>query len=484
MKVVDSGARERIKKLEKENKKLRREIKGLVREQERVEKQRERLREERDRLKQELSKARRAGKRQAAPFSKGEPQKAPKRPGRKAGPGYGRKANRKIPKKVDEEIRVPLPDNCPQCGGGDFGDCHEKDQYQTEIVRKTRVTRFRVGIGNCVQCGIRVQGRHPKQTSDALGAASSQVGPEAISLATVLNKQLGIPMGKTTSVLEQGFGLSITPGGLSQALARVGQKCEPTYDSLVQEVRASPWVTMDETGWKVGGYKWWLWVAVSEQTTVYGILPGRGYEEALTLVGADFDGVLVHDGWRPYYRFESAFHQSCNRHLINRCNGMIDVASPGGKVFPSHVNQILCTGLDLRDRFAEGAISQHGLAVATGRLKSQMKELLDRKYRLPDNIRLAKHLTHEYDYLFTYLKFHGLEATNWRGEQAIRPAVTTRKVWGGNRTNNGARTQEVTASVLRTSHQRGIQPVPLIADLLRSPQPYVLQLVPQNSSPD
>ncbi len=77
----------------------------------------ERLLAENSRLRQQLEAARRAGKRQAAPFSKGEPKKDPARPGRKPGEGYGTRAHRPVPDHVDEEIRVPLPECCPCCSG-------------------------------------------------------------------------------------------------------------------------------------------------------------------------------------------------------------------------------------------------------------------------------------------------------------------------------------------------------------------------------
>ena len=278
--------KQRVEELDKENKKLHRDIEQLQRAHEqlrrqneaeigRLQRERKKLQQEVERLKQELEQARRAGKRQAAPFSKGEPKAEPKRPGRKAGPGYGRRGYRAVPSKVDETLIVPLPKSCPDCGG-----CctHQEwaDQYQTEIVRQTRVTRFRVAVGRCRDCGNRVQGRHPLQTSDALGAAASQLGPEAVSLATVLNKQLGLPFGKTAAVLEQGFGLKVTRGALSQAMARVGSRCEPTYEGLIGQIRTSPAVTVDETGWKVGGRLQWLWAHVTEDRTVYAILPGRG----------------------------------------------------------------------------------------------------------------------------------------------------------------------------------------------------------------
>ena len=476
------NTRERIEELEKENEGLRqdneewrRKNEKLEKEKEKIEREAERLEREAERLRNELEVAQRARKRQAAPFSKGKPKAKPKKPGRKAGRGYGRKGHRAVPDHIDEQIEVLLPEQCPDCGGSCQSDGWD-DQYQTEIIRKIHVTQFRIEIGHCIECRQRVQGRHTRQTSDALGAAASQLGPEALSLATVLNKELGLAYQKTAAVLEQGFGLKVTRGGLSHAMARMGAKCAPTYQALTAEVRASVSVTMDETGWKVGGHLWWLWVAVTAQTTVYGILPGRGYDEAETLLGANYNGILIRDGWCAYNRFKSALHQSCQRHLITRCKEMIKVASPSGARFPLAVKDLLLQGLDIRDRYLEGVISRHGLAVATGRLEARLIHLLEPTYRLLENEKLANHLYKEFHHLFTYLRHPGLEATNWRAEQALRPAVVTRKVWGGNRNEKGAHTQDVLMSILRTARQRRAEPVPLLANLLRSPLPMVLPL--------
>ena len=193
-----------IESLRRENERLQRDNQRIEKENQRIEKEKNRLREERDRLKQELDLARRASKRQAAPFSKGEPKADPKRAGRKKGKAYGKKAHRPVPETVDEEVEVAGPPTSPCCDST-IDNVHIEDQYQTEIVRKTHVTRFRIHVGNCHKCGKRVQGRDPKQTSDAVGAAASQIGPEALSLAAMLNKQLGIPLGKTTTVLQAGI---------------------------------------------------------------------------------------------------------------------------------------------------------------------------------------------------------------------------------------------------------------------------------------
>jgi len=135
-----------------------------------------------ERLRKELEEALRSLKRQAAPFSKGDPKPNPKRPGRKRGAQYGERASRPVPGRVDQEIPVPLPKKSLCCGASVIYE-DTKPQFQEDIVRQTIVRRFDVQVGHCVCCGRHVQGRHPLQTSDALGAAQVQLGPEALSLA-------------------------------------------------------------------------------------------------------------------------------------------------------------------------------------------------------------------------------------------------------------------------------------------------------------
>jgi transposase len=145
--------------------------------------------------------------------------------------------------------------------------------------------------------------------------------------------------------------------------------------------------------------------------------------------------------------------------------------------------QLLRKGLALRDRYRLGEIALHGLYVATGRLENAMDRLLAHTFRLPANRRLAKHLRHEQPHLFTFLHCPGIEATNNAAEQAIRPAVVARKTWGGNRTENGARTQQILASILRTCRQQGKDAFSRLIGLLRSPAQELLDIVPAALSP-
>src|ERR1022692_174398 len=190
---------------------------------------------ENERLRKQLEQALRANKRSAAPFSKGDPKSDSKPPGRKPGglesfskgepksdskppgrkPGaaYGQRATRPVPSRVDEQIPVPLPPHCPHCHGAVILN-NTQPQYQEDILRMTIIRRFDVEVGTCACCGRQAQGRHPLQTSDSLRVGEVQVGPEALSMAAVLNKELGLSHARTARVLELGYGLKWSRSGV------------------------------------------------------------------------------------------------------------------------------------------------------------------------------------------------------------------------------------------------------------------------------
>jgi transposase len=456
--------------------------KELERKVESLERQLERALAEMERLRKQLEEALRANKRSAAPFSKGDPKSDPKPPGRKPGAAYGQRATRPVPSRVDEQIHVPLPPRCPHCQGPIIPKS-TASQYQEDIVRMTIVRRFDVEVGTCACCGRQAQGRHPLQTSDSLRVGEVQVGPEALSMAAVLNKELGLSHERTARVLALGYGLQWSRSGVCRALERLGNLAAPTYQQLQSALRQSPVVWVDDTGWRVDARPQNLRVLLSEQVSVYVIEAHRGYAEAAAILGEDYEGFLVHDGARCFYGFAQAFHQSCLEHLIRRCREMIQIASPAAAQFPWAVKTLLQQGLRLRDRHQQGDVSAHGLAVATGRLEAQLDSLLDRQFRCPDNQRLAKHLRHEQPHLFTFLHCPGLHATNNFAERAIRLMAMARKTWGGNRTINGARTQQILASVLRTCWQQGKSAFDQLVRLLRSARPILLEIVPAGPSP-
>src|SRR5258708_8323587 len=166
----------------------------------RLEREIEELKKENDRLRRLLEEALRSAKGQAAPFSRRGPKAHPQKPGRKAGSHYGRRCRRPVPRSGDEVIDVALPGQCPHCGGG-VQEGSIVSQYQTEIPEpRVECIEFRIHVGCCRHCRRRVQGRHPRQTSDASGSSASQLGPRPLALPTQLNKGFEPPHGQHTPV--------------------------------------------------------------------------------------------------------------------------------------------------------------------------------------------------------------------------------------------------------------------------------------------
>jgi len=361
------------------------------------------LQAENERLRRQLDEATRAGKRQAAPFTKGQPKLHPRKPGRKAGKDYGTKAHRQPPSPdlIDEVHEAPLPDACPDCGGP-LDETHVAQQFQVEIPRQPIHRQFNIHVGQCRQCQRRVQGRHPLQTSDALGAAAAQLGPDAQAAIVELNKQGGLSHGKVTRCLESLFGIRLSRGGSVHTVLRAAARCEPVYEAIRQTVAQSDWVVPDETGWRVGGHSAWLHTLVSPQATAYVIDPTRSGAVAEDILGLDYDGTMIHDGWSPYDQFEKALHQQCLNHLLRRADNMAATATAGAVCFPRRVAELLRAGLDLRDRHATGEVSQHGLAVASGRLENQLSELIFPPKTNAANETLAQHLWNHWHDLFTW----------------------------------------------------------------------------------
>jgi transposase len=420
-------------------------------------------------LERALEESRRGGKRQAAPFSKGAPEAAPKRPGRKRGDAHGRHGHRRVPdREPDRIVEAALPAGCPDCGGHVSGDRVER-QWQVEIPPMVAtVTRVDVPVGHCDDCGRRVQGHHPEQTTDALGAAASGVGPNTKAWAMWLHYSLGLSFAKTRQVLAR-LGVDMTAGAIATASASAAlRELVPVHAELVEAANRSATLTIDETGWRVGGNGAWMWVATNPDLSCYWVTHGRGFTDATETVAADYPGVIIRDGWVVYNRYDKATHQTCLAHLARRCHEMeSDLPRPDRKIAAA-AKKILTDALTARDLDGPERLEM------VVELNARLEKLCARPVGHDANRRLLAHLARQAPAMFTFLTADpalGVDATNWRAETGIRPAVVNRKVWGGNRTWRGAITQGRIASIIRTANQHGLDAVDYLAGRARGPDP-------------
>jgi transposase len=263
-------------------------------------------------------------------------------------------------------------------------------------------------------------------------------------------------------------------------MLRVARRCKPAYQAIVQHVRQSPSIVPDETGWRIGGLLAWLHVAVGVGATAYLIHRRRGYEAAMELIGPDYDGFMIHDGWSPYMRFTNAIHQTCLDHLLRRGRELQESVTGNNARFPGQIKEILKQSLAVRDRREAGELTLQQTIEQADELSRQMEKLIRQPRASPENERFANHLwsQHQQGTLFTFLRFAGVDATNHKAEQAIRPAAANRKVWGGNRTENGAAAQGILLSVLRTATQRGIEVISFVSATLKACWGRQPQIIP------
>lgn len=420
---------------------------GVIEEQRKkiqeLEKQIQDLNDKNNRLSARLEQLEKAAARQAAPFRIKESKRQidPQKPGRqKDHPG----SFRPIPQVVDEEIVVPLS-LCPDCGGP-VQEPRAVVQHIEEIPPvRPRVIKLVTQQAHCPHCQKQVRSTHPWQVSLAQGAAGVQLGPNALGIAIELNKKHGLTMRKTCAVLGQLFQLKLTPGGLSQALARLAGKLEPAYENLLARLRDGPVVHSDETSWWVGGPKYWLWVFADKTTTAYRVAQGRGRHIVVETLGDQYAGTLVSD-CLSIYDDVNPRQQKCYSHHLKAIAQAIEAAP---SEYLSALKALLKAALALKGAgLAEPSFKQHRAALAeqAERLLSTPRPGLEEKAR--------RRLWKQRDHLFTFLDHPEVDATNNLAERQLRPAVIARKVSCGNKTEAGAKVWQILTSLAATCGQR------------------------------
>lgn len=393
-----------------------------------------------------------------APFRIDEKKRSqtPKRPGRKPGhPGAWRQSP--LPSAHDEHIEVPLA-LCPDCG-------HDLDVSRQRAIEQTiievpivvpRIIRLRTYRNQCVHCNQQVSSHHPLQVSTATGAAGTHLGPRALGLAATLNKDVKLTMRKSTQVLNQLLGLKLSPGGLSQALDRVADQLKGDYEQTLETLRASEVIHTDETGWWVGGGGYTLWVYTNQESTYYRVVNSRSRATAKAILGDAFKGVLVSDCLSIYDGIDGV-QQKCYAHHLKALSKALKSQAGQGSAYLLELRALLHTALLLK-RLQEG-LSDEQRQTLRQSLETRFEQMLSASRPADDQgqqeEKVRKRLRKQQDHLFTFLDYPAVDATNNLAERQLRPAVISRKLSCGNKTEKGASTWEILASLAATSQQRG-----------------------------
>ena len=395
----------------------------------------------------------RARKRQAAPFRKSKSQKKPEQEHKKSGrPAEHPVANRPepTPDQINQTIDVRV-DHCPDCCVA-LENLHTEVQYQTDIPEiKPTIHKFVIQVGHCPCCGKRVQGAHPEQTSQAVGAANQTIGPNALGVASELKYRLGMPFRKISAFFQSAFNLTISPGTIVRATQRVAQKSACLISILKMQLPHQKVVYVDETGWWLGGDRRYLHVFCTEDMVLFKVAD-RSKNTALEMLGSDFANTLSCDGYAGYDVFSTA---RCNAHPLRRVRDLME-AYPKKYADLQAIYNLLSAGMHLSKTRIEILPSDYARQVREHVMELEVWISEHRADPRTEVTRLAKHLD-KYSLEFNKHLFDSqIPSTNNYAERSLRGAVLLRKVGCCNRTDRGVQAFEILSSVLATFQKRAI----------------------------
>lgn len=281
-------------------------------------------------------------------------------------------------------------------------------------------------------------------------------GPRLTALIGLLHGGYHLSMRTTAALLADVCGVDLSVGGIAASCVRLSAALAPVDAAIQTHIQCQAHLWIDETSWREGPQRGWLWVAVSPHATCFRIDPSRGQGMLRRLIGEDYRGIVHSDRGSAYHTLPDCQRQLCWAHLLRNLQGLID---------QQHAESI----------WAQRLLDQaHGLfAVWHAYRSGWFDHIALHQALLP--IRLAFHdlllsgttrpwsklqafcrdlLTH-WDALWMFSRVEGLEPTNNTAERALRPAVVWRKICYGTQSAGGSRFVERMLSVQATCVQQG-----------------------------
>jgi transposase len=281
-------------------------------------------------------------------------------------------------------------------------------------------------------------------------------GPRLSALIGLLHGGYHLSMRTTAALLQDVCGVTISVGSVAASCARLSAVLAPIDAAVQQHVQQQPELWVDETSWKEGTRRSWLWVAVSPQASCYRIHASRGQAALWQLLGQAYGGVVHSDRASVYHALPDRQRQLCWAHVIRNLQGLVDYAhaeSGRARALLEWTQPVF----EAYHAYRCGLFDQIALQHALLPVRLAMHELLHRGTRAPwDKLQaICTDLLRHWDALWTFSRVEGLHPTNNRAERALRPAVIWRKSCYGTQSAAGSRFVERMLSVQATCIQQG-----------------------------
>ena len=392
------------------------------------------------------------------PPSSDPPQALGKRPrreptGRRPGgqPGHEGQARALVP--VEEvDVVVPVkPERCHHCQHLLQGEDPQPQRHQvTEIPPvKPVVTEYQLHRLVCPACGEETRAEVPA------GVPTGGFGPRVQAITALCTGAYHLSKRTTQRALEDMFGVQMGLGTIATLEhATVQAVAEPVAEARAY-VQQQPAAYLDETGWREGQQRAWLWTAVTEWVTVFVVRASRGGKVAQELLGERFWGWLVTDRWSAYTWYPPWRRQVCWAHLLRDIEAMIERGGRSreiGEALQVQARQMF----QWWHRVREGTLAHRTFANYMWPVRQEVERLLEagQTCGVPKTEGTCRELRKLRQALWTFVRHEGVEPTNNAAERAIRPGVLWRKGSFGTQSAEGSRFVEAMMTVVATLKQQ------------------------------
>ncbi len=343
----------------------------------------------------------------------------------------------------EETIDVPA-EECPNCHGNPGEEIDSEEIIVEERVpARIKITKYIRHKHRCKLCGFEFTTKHKDCPQ------KGNFGPNLLTYVTMLKFYLRGPYRRVGEFMDHTDDFQISPKGIMDMILRVGEVCKKDYDNILERLRTADWVHIDETGMSVNGENWWLWIFRSNKGDVLVVIrKSRGANVVKEILGEDFKGPAVVDGWKAYLFIKKL--QRCWSHLIREVAAFEEV-SENGKRLSGEIHSMFA---ELK-RFLEKDPPMDMRKRQKKEFDKEMEVLVKRYGGFEELEKPTTYIRNGLGKWFTCLLYPGMEPTNNLGEQAIREHVIVGKIIGCFRSENGSQNYQYIASLLASWKLQG-----------------------------
>jgi transposase len=352
-----------------------------------------------------------------------------KKSGKKSGGQKGHKGYTLEMREDPESIVILQSDYCSKCGE-DLGRVEQSMVSRRQVLElppiKLECIEYQQMGCSCPHCAHQQKADYPRNV-----AAPIQYGSSVISLIVYLNVFQYIPYNRLKDFFANVLNHSISEGTISNVLVKAASKAQFIYDEILEEIKRSIYVGGDETGVKVNGEKWWIWVWQNVKNTYLIASANRGFKTIETLFPEGLPNAIVGtDRWAAQLKTQTKGKQLCIAHLLRDLIYLIELER--GQ-WAQQFKTLLLKALKIRNDCDE----KQTALVASDQKAQDLEQQLDKliiaylnEKEYPKSLTFQKSMLKHRPYLFTFLYNLEVPPDNNGSERAIRMAKVKLKISG------------------------------------------------------